>query len=60
MVKLTLFDITGRVMMNPANEQQNSGLHEWKYDISHFDAGVYLYTLTTNQGSETKRLLIVR
>jgi len=59
-VNLSLFDIMGREIANPINEQQTVGLHELNFDISYFESGVYLYTLTTNQGNETKRLLIIR
>lgn len=60
MVSLNILDVSGRIIATPVNEFQSAGVHEVNYDISNLKAGVYIYTLNTNQGKRTKRLVVFK
>ncbi|QJW89655.1 T9SS type A sorting domain-containing protein [Spirosoma taeanense] len=57
-VSLSLLDEQGRAVdMLISGEMQEAGLHEYTYRNASSPAMVYLYSLRTNQGVTTKRLI---
>ncbi|MFN5004109.1 MAG: T9SS type A sorting domain-containing protein [Bacteroidota bacterium] len=59
-VRLNLISTTGSVVATPVDAYQEAGAYEMSYDASNLPAGVYVYTLETNKGKETKRLVIIK
>jgi hypothetical protein len=59
-VRLNLISTTGSVVATPVDAYQEAGPYEFAYDASNLPAGIYIYTLETNKGRETKRLVIIK
>ena len=59
-VELNILDLSGRIIASPVNSYQEMGPYELSYDLSVIPAGVYLCTLKTNNGKETKRMVIIK
>ncbi|MBX9734875.1 MAG: T9SS type A sorting domain-containing protein [Cyclobacteriaceae bacterium] len=59
-VLLNLISTTGSVIATPVDAYQEVGPYEISYDVFTLPGGIYLYTLETNKGKQTKRLAIVR
>lgn len=64
-VKLSLFDLTGRRVRTLANHRFSPGIHSVKWDGKDdrgmiVSSGVYLYRLEVGQYSETKKLTFIR
>jgi hypothetical protein len=45
---------------HPKASYQEAGPYEFAYDASNLPAGVYIYTLETSKGKETKRLVVMK
>ncbi|MFM8911502.1 MAG: T9SS type A sorting domain-containing protein, partial [Flammeovirgaceae bacterium] len=59
-VRLNITSTTGSILGTPVDAYQEAGPYEVSYDASHLPAGVYIYTLETSKGKETKRLVIIK
>jgi hypothetical protein len=59
-VRLNLISTTGTVVATPVDAYQEAGSYEFAYDASNLPAGVYISTLETNKGKETKRLVVIK
>jgi hypothetical protein len=60
LVSLKIFDIMGREVETLINEKQNAGTYEATFNGSNLTSGVYFYRLTTDEFSETKKMLIIK
>jgi Secretion system C-terminal sorting domain len=59
-VELKIMDVSGRTIATALNEHQTPGNYEISYNISNLTSGVYIYALRTNQGIQTKRLVVIK
>ena len=59
-VKLTIYDITGRVMAILVNEELKPGAYEVDWDASHRASGVYYYKLEADGFAETKKMVLLK
>jgi hypothetical protein len=59
-VRLNLVSTTGTVVATPVDAYQEEGPYEFAYDASNQPAGIYIYTLETSKGKETKRLVVIK
>lgn len=59
-VKITVYDITGKVVSELLNKNLSTGSYEVKWDGSTFSSGVYFYAITTADFSETKKMILVK
>ena len=59
-VKLVVYDIIGREVATLINEKLKPGTYEVAFDGSYYPSGVYFYKLTTNDYSETKKMLMIK
>jgi len=59
-VKLTIYDITGREIQTLVNKNLSAGTYEVTFDASALNSGIYFYRLSTNNFSETKRMLMLK
>lgn len=59
-VKITLFDVTGKELATIAEGSKNAGAHSAKLDLSKLTAGVYYYTVRTEDGSATRKMVVTR
>ena len=60
LVKLSVFDITGREVAVLANGALKPGAYEYTWNAEGFSSGVYFYTLKTKGGIITKKMLLVK
>lgn len=59
-VKLAVFDITGKEVAVLVNSALKSGNYEYTWNGASFSSGIYFYTLQTQGGTFTKKMLLVK
>lgn len=59
-VSLTIFDITGKIVMEVNKGNQPAGTNQFNLNVSNLPSGTYTYTLTTDDVQHSKRMVIVR
>jgi uncharacterized protein (DUF1501 family) len=57
-VEINLMDLTGRSVASLVDENSNQGKHSVDFDLSRFQNGTYVFTLTTNKVSITKKVIL--
>ncbi len=60
LVKLTVYNILGKEMAELVNERQSPGRYKVSFDASNLTSGVYFYTLSTDNFTETKRMILLK
>lgn len=60
LVRLEVFDELGKFVKVLVNERQSPGTYEVSFDGSPFPSGVYFYRLTTDNYSESKKMLMIK
>ncbi|MBI5472270.1 MAG: T9SS type A sorting domain-containing protein [Ignavibacteriae bacterium] len=58
--RLTIIDISGKVVAEIANGQMDAGKHSLTWNASGFASGVYIYRLHAGEFVATKKLVLVR
>ncbi|MGB3019024.1 MAG: T9SS type A sorting domain-containing protein, partial [Ignavibacteria bacterium] len=59
-VRILLYDITGKVVMNLVDESLQAGSYETTLDASSLSSGLYFYRIETADFSNTKRLMLIK
>ncbi len=59
-VKLTIYDITGREIDVLVNGELNPAAHKFTWNGTNYSSGVYFYRLETNGFTQTKKMLLVK
>lgn len=59
-VTLRVYNTLGQEVATLAEGYQTPGSHEVTFDASHIDAGLYLYTLETNNLESTRKMLLLK
>ncbi len=59
-VKLTVFDITGKVVETLASGNMNAGIYNADFDASKLSTGIYFYRLETEGFTDTKKMILVK
>ncbi|MCX7798002.1 MAG: T9SS type A sorting domain-containing protein [Melioribacter sp.] len=59
-VKLTVYDLLGRVVAELVNENLNAGTYKVKFDASNLASGIYFYTLKAGDFVTTKKLMLMK
>ncbi|MBS1508045.1 MAG: T9SS type A sorting domain-containing protein [Bacteroidetes bacterium] len=59
-VKLVIQDLTGQVISVVTDSYQEAGAYNLNFETSVLPNGMYIYTLETNSGKVSKRLLIAK
>lgn len=60
LVKLKVFDVSGKQITELVNENLTVGTYKVDFDGSPNSSGVYLYTLETEKFTETKRMVLIK
>lgn len=60
LVKISLYDIAGRLVSILANENQNSGVHFKQYNITNLPQGVYFITIDAEEYRETRKIILLK
>jgi hypothetical protein len=59
-VKLTVFDVLGRVVSELVNSQQESGVYNVTLNGSKLNSGIYFYQFQAGNYSQVKKLLLLK
>ncbi|MEO8514186.1 MAG: T9SS type A sorting domain-containing protein [Ignavibacteria bacterium] len=59
-VKLAIYDLNGREILNIFNRYHNAGNYIETFDMTNFSSGVYFYELTSGKTSLTKKLALIK
>jgi hypothetical protein len=59
-VSLKLFDVRGGLVETLMSNRVQAGSHDYILDASDLSSGVYFYTMTVNDVSETKKLILMK
>jgi len=59
-VSLIVWDVMGREIVTLIDEFKMAGQYGVRFDASNLPSGIYLYSLTTGEHSETKRMLLLK
>lgn len=59
-VNLVVFNSAGQQVAELVNENLNAGTYEYKFDAGKLTSGVYFYRLTTDNFTETKKMILVK
>jgi parallel beta-helix repeat protein len=59
-VKISVYEITGKVVSVLLNEFVNSGKYEVQFDGGKFSSGIYFYSILSGNYSATKKLVLVK
>jgi hypothetical protein len=58
-VTLSIYDITGRLVETLANDTQQPGIHQVRWDRKANPSGVYFYRLKAGEFVETRKIVVV-
>jgi len=59
-VNLTVFDVLGRRVATLVNDQMSAGTHQVTFQAAGLPSGMYLYRLSTPNGSLTQKMLLLK
>jgi len=59
-VKLTIFDLVGRVVSEPVNSYQTAGTYSITWNGSNFPSGIYFYRLEANHNCFSNRMILLK
>lgn len=59
-VKLEIFDVTGRLINTLVNERLSPGTYEVGWDASQFSSGIYFYKITAGSYVDSRRMLLIK
>ncbi len=59
-VKLSIYDINGRVIRTLINEQQNPGYYSVQWDASNFPSGLYFYQIQAGAFFDVKKFVLIK
>jgi hypothetical protein len=59
-VKLVVYNLLGEKITTLVNEEKSSGQHSIEFNASNIPSGVYIYNLTVNGYSVSKKMLYLR
>ena len=60
LVKLVVYDIMGREVTTLVNQVLNAGNYTADFDASSLSSGIYFYTLTSSNFTDTKKMVLVK
>ena len=56
----SVFDVLGKEVATLVNENLSAGKYSVEWNASNVPSGIYFYKLTTNNFSETKKLVLLK
>ena len=59
-VKLSIYDITGKLVETLVNEHKNAGYYSVNWDATNVSSGIYIYKIDASNFSSVKKCLIVK
>ncbi|MFA7360022.1 MAG: T9SS type A sorting domain-containing protein [Candidatus Kapaibacterium sp.] len=59
-VKISLYNILGKEVMNMVSEQKQAGVYEYTLNSNNLNTGVYYYKMDINGFTTTRKLLLIK
>jgi len=59
-LNLSVFNSKGELVQTIFDGKKNEGMHSVKFDASRLNSGIYFYKLTSEDKTETKKMLLLR
>jgi hypothetical protein len=59
-VSLKVYDVLGNEIATLVNEEKPAGTYEAEFNANHLSAGVYYYTIVTNNIVQTKKMILLK
>jgi hypothetical protein len=59
-VSLVVYNLLGQQVLNLVNDRLESGQHKINVNAANLASGIYLYKLTTNSQSLTKKMILIK
>ncbi|MBO6537588.1 MAG: T9SS type A sorting domain-containing protein [Balneolaceae bacterium] len=59
-VKVTVFDVTGRLVATLSDGLRNAGAHQITFDASALSSGIYFYRLEAGELTETRKMMLIK
>jgi hypothetical protein len=60
LVSLKVYDVLGNEITTLVNEIKQSGIHEVNFDASEYSSGIYLYRITVNNFTQTRKMIVLK
>jgi len=60
LVQIKVFDMQGQEIAELVNSIQGSGSYKVNFDASNLPSGLYIYTITTNDFKQSKKMLLLK
>jgi Secretion system C-terminal sorting domain len=60
LVSLKVYDVLGKEISTLVNEIKQSGAHEVNFDASGYTSGIYLYKMTVNNFTQTRKMIVLK
>lgn len=57
---LKVLDITGKEIITIVNSYMQPGVYKYEFDAAGYSSGIYFYTLSVNNYTETKRMILLK
>lgn len=59
-VTISFFDVTGREVAQQINQTFSGGVHTINFDGAKLSSGIYIYTISSNVGTLSKKMLLMK
>jgi flagellar hook assembly protein FlgD len=59
-VKLTVYDITGKVVKELVNGHKTAGKYSVEFNASSYSSGIYYYKIEAGQYNSTQKMLLIK
>jgi len=59
-VRLSIFDVTGRLIETLVNKNQTFGTYSYSFDASELSSGIFFYELVTGKSREIRKMMFVK
>lgn len=59
-VKLTVYDVLGKMVATLVNGNKPAGYYEMKFDASNFASGLYFYRIEAGDFNEVKKMILIK
>ncbi|MDR3665707.1 MAG: T9SS type A sorting domain-containing protein, partial [Ignavibacteriaceae bacterium] len=60
LVSIKVYDVLGKEITTLVNEVKQSGVHEVNFNASEFGSGIYMYRMTVNNFTQTKKMIVLK
>ncbi len=57
---MKVYDVLGNEIATLVNEEKPTGIYEVEFDASNLPSGIYIYTLSTGEFTQSKKMLLLK